>query len=189
MSQPREIYFHEDDYCQQQLLPREAAEHAQAELEKIREFSKAHRDPAGLGWTDMYIRRDGPVELRGLKISQQEIAAIVSAHLPPFGAIYTGYSTYRELCRRAAAWGRSQQCALLADWGSEGIVASIWTEFFDRGEEAILAGATAVAALGARYPLVYVDWAWGYLCEASDPGRFASLLRSKLDAIAENLKR
>ena len=35
-----EIYFHEDDYCQQQLLPREAVAYVTAELGKIDEFDE-----------------------------------------------------------------------------------------------------------------------------------------------------
>jgi hypothetical protein len=39
MSKPREIYFHEDDYCQQELLPREAAGYAETELKKAGDFA------------------------------------------------------------------------------------------------------------------------------------------------------
>jgi hypothetical protein len=49
----REIYFHEDDYCQQQLLPREASAYARAEVQKIGEFAESHRVPGGRGWTDI----------------------------------------------------------------------------------------------------------------------------------------
>ncbi len=56
MAARRAIYFHEDDYCQQQLLPRDSAADAGAELRKLGEFADAHAVPGGLGWTDIYIR-------------------------------------------------------------------------------------------------------------------------------------
>jgi hypothetical protein len=182
----REIYFHEDDYCQQELLPREAAGFAGEELKKIQAFSEAHRAPGGLGWTDLYIQHEAPVELSTLKIDREELAEIVSAFLPPFDVVYSGYSSHREHCQRTAAWGRSQQCALFADWNHDGIVGHIWAEFFEQDEVSIVAATKAVATIGTTHPLIYVDWAWGYICEVSDEHSFSSKLRSKLETIAEN---
>ena len=188
MSHQREIYFHEDDYCQQQLLPREAAAHAEAEAKKIGEFADAHRAPGGLGWTDIYIREEAPVELGALRIQKELFAETVAPFLPPFDVVYTGYSSYREPCTKTAAWGSSAQCALIADWDEQGIIANAWAEFFDPEEASIIAATGAVAALGRLHPLVYVDWAWGYTCDASDEDSFAAMLRKKLKTIAQNAK-
>lgn len=175
MSGQREIYFHEDDYCQQQILPRASSSYAAAEVKKIGEFADAHRAPGGLGWTDMHIRQDAPVELRALQINREQFGEIVSPFLPPFDVVYTGYSSYREQCVKTAAWGRSAQCALLADWDGDDVIKNVWAEFFDEDEASIVAAARAVGALGKLHPLVYVDWAWGYTCEASAEETFASI--------------
>ncbi len=188
MSKKREIYVHEDDYCQQQLLPRKAAEFAGTELKKIGDFANAHRAPDGLGWTEMYVRKKAPVELPALKIKREDFASIVSLSFPLFDAVFTGYSSYREPCNKTAAWGTTDQCALFANWDDDGIIQSIWAEFFDRDKESINAATSVVRALGVRYPLVYVDWAWGYVCEAHDSASFSSMLQSKLEAIINNLK-
>jgi len=184
----REIYFHEDDYCQQQLLPREAAAYAAAELKNIEEFADVHRAPGGFGWTDVYGRKESPVELRTLKMKKEEFAAAVSPFLPPFDVVYTGYSSHREKCRKIAAWGTLEQCALLVDWDDDGIIANAWAEFFGQEAESILAATKAVAALGNLHPLIYVDWAWGYLCDVSDEQAFSSMLHAKLETIAANAK-
>lgn len=185
----RKIYFHEDDYCQQQLLPREATAHVVAEVKKIGEFADAHRVPGGPGWTDMYVRQEAPAEIRTLKMKREDLAAVVLPFLPAFDVVYTGYSSYREQCKKTAAWGRSQQCALFADWDDDGIVANVWAELFDRDEDSIRAASKAVSVLGRVHPLVYVDWAWGYTCDASEEETFASMLRTKLQTIAENAKK
>lgn len=188
-SRPREIYFHEDDYCQQQLLPRGATAHAEAEVKKIGEFADTHRASDGLGWTDIYVRENAPVELRTLKIKKELFANIVSSFLPVFDVVYTGYSSHREQCKRTAAWGRSERCALLADWDDDGVIVNAWAEFFEQDDASVSAAAEAIAALGKLHPLVYVDWAWGYTCDASEKDAFASMLRTKLKTIADNAKR
>jgi len=128
------------------------------------------------------------MELRVLKVKKELFADIVSPFLPPFDVVYTGYSSHREQCKRTAAWGTSEQCALFADWDDEGIVANVWAEFFEQDDASILAATRAVAALGKIHPLVYVDWAWRYTCDASEQDAFASMLRTKLKRIADNAK-
>jgi hypothetical protein len=185
---PREIYFHEDDYCQQQLLPAEAIEHVEKELKNVREFAAGHRAPGGIGWTDIYVRKDAPVELRVLKITRQQFGEIVSAILPPFDIVYTGYSSHRGRCNATAAWGTSTRCAIFIDWDDADIVTNCWTEFSAQDEPSILRASQAIAALGKAHPLVYVDWAWDYVCEASNDEAFAALLREKLKTIAERIR-
>lgn len=182
----REICFHEDDYCRQQFLPKEAAAYANAELKKIEEFANAHRAPGGIGWTDIYVRKEAPVELRSLKIQKASLATAISSFLPPFDTVYTGDGNPSrwQRCERAAAWGKSSRCALFADWDDGGVV-NIWMEFFEQDEESIIAATRAAIAVGKLHPLIYVDWAWGYVCEVSDEQAFASMLRTKLKTIAE----
>ena len=188
LSRNREIYFHEDDYCQQQLLPRGAAAHVETEIGKIDDFADAHRAPGGLGWTEMYARKEAPVELRTLGIEKELFAQTVSPFLPPFDIVYTGYSSHREQCKRTAAWGRSERSALFADWDEEGVICNAWAEFFEEDEASIIAVTRAVASLGRLHALVYVDWAWSYSCDASDEDLFASTLRKKLKTIADSAK-
>lgn len=188
LSRKREIYFHEDDYCQQQLLPREATAHATSEIEKIDSFAEAHHAPGGVGWTDIYLRQEAPAQLRTFKIKREDFASLISPVLPAFDVVLTGYSSHREVCKKTAAWGISQQCSLFADWDDDGTIANVWSEFFDPAEESIRSAAKAVAALGRLHPLVFVDWAWSYTCDASEEERFAAMLRTKLETIAARAK-
>jgi hypothetical protein len=146
-SRSREIYFHEDDYCLQQLLPAEGAH-----------------------WG---------ADLRTARITKAQLDAILGPLLPPFDAVHSGYGSHRERCANTAAWGTSERCAVLADWDDAQIIRHAWGIFLDPGEEAILAAPKGVAALAELRPLVYIDWAWGYKCAASDSDAFAALLRGK----------
>lgn len=185
----REIYFHEDDYCQQELLPRDALAYAEAEVMRIADFAEAHRAPDDAGWTDMYVRPKPPVNFRALGVNKEDFDAIISPHLPPFDLVYTGYSSYRERCRKAAAWGTDQHNAIFANWDDEGIITNVWTQFFDSDEKSLLAASKAVSALGMLHSIIYVDWAWGYTCEIINGEAFASHLRAKLADIEERTKR
>jgi hypothetical protein len=86
MPDNRDIWFHEDDYCQQQLLPGqvEVVKFVQTELRKSSEFAEAHRAPGGIAWTDVYVIEDPPLKLRELKIDKEEVDVIVSGLLPRF---------------------------------------------------------------------------------------------------------
>ena len=186
MTRAREIYFHEDDFCQQQLLPIEVAESAEDEMKRMKEFANSNRHPAGVGWTGIYVRKEMPVELHMLKLPHLQIATSIAPVLPLFDEVYTGYGSHREPCKNVAAWGLSDQCALLIQSNEQGIVEHVWTEFFARESDSIDAATQAVAAIARHRPLIYVDWAWGYLCDASDEATFSLRLHNKLDAIAKN---
>jgi hypothetical protein len=185
----REIYFHEDDYCQQELLPHEALAFAEAEIKKIGEFANSHRAPDGAGWTDVYVRQKPPVNFRALGMKNEVFGDAVSPDLPPFDLVYTGYSSYRERCKKTAAWGTATHNALFADWDDDGVITNVWAQFFDSDEKSLLAASKAVAALGMLRSIIYVDWAWGYTCEIINEEALASRLRSKLADIAERTRK
>lgn len=65
----RGIFFHEDNYCQQQLLPGEIAEYVELELKRINDFSEEHRAPSGSEWTDVYVRKETPLGLPAREIT------------------------------------------------------------------------------------------------------------------------
>jgi hypothetical protein len=185
----REIYFHEDDYCQQELLPRDALGYAEVEVKKIAEFADAHRSPDDAGWTDMYVGPKPPVTFRALRMKKEDLDVAISPHLPPFDLVYTGYSSYRQRCRKAAAWGTAPHNAIFADWDDDGIIKNVWAQFFDSDQKSVLSASKAVAALGLVHSIIYVDWAWGYTCEIINGEAFASHLRAKLADIAERTKK
>src|SRR5262249_159334 len=98
--------------------------------------------------------------------------------------VYTGFGSHRQSCDTVKALGTSLECALFAEWNEAGVVTHAWASFFARDNDSIQRATKAIGAIGRFDPLIYVDWPWGYVCEASDEQKFASLLRAKLDTIA-----
>ncbi len=182
----REIYFHEDDYCQQQLLPSSKSDVISQELNKVAEFSKAHQAPEGLGWTDVYVREALDSEFGDLGMNLDTFDRCVSHFLQKFDNVFTGYSSYREVCRMTGAWGLSDSCCIFADWNDAKVVQHVWTSFFDAKDECIQICANTVKALSSQSPLIYVDWAWDYACDASNEKDFIRLLADKTTTIENN---
>ena len=53
--QERIAFFHEDDYCQREILPLAAKSFCLRQIKEINDFSQMHRAANGL-YTDIYIR-------------------------------------------------------------------------------------------------------------------------------------
>src|SRR5688572_27492443 len=122
-------WFHEDDYCQIELLPRGAAEFAKQQAAEITSFSEAHRTEDGF-WTEMYLRPDAPVSLGAFAITLAELEGQALGHLRRFARVNTGYSTHVEPAQNTAAWGDGETPLVFADSTAEGLVQHIWLPFF-----------------------------------------------------------
>ena len=99
----REAYYHEDDFCQVELLPIDNLQHCLAQMGEQQAFAAAHQ--SGAGWTDMYMRQEPPSRLVTLGITGEQLRLAVQAELPPYDAVFTGYSSYRVECRNVLAFG------------------------------------------------------------------------------------
>jgi hypothetical protein len=71
-----EVYFHEDDYCQQEILPLAALDFCRNQITEIDAFATNHQAPGGIGWTEMYMREDSPEKLSDLGITFESFRAI-----------------------------------------------------------------------------------------------------------------
>lgn len=184
----RDIYFHEDDYCQQQILPASEKSSVSDELANISEFSREYDEPNGVGWTDVYVREETGAGFDTLRITHTEFDEAILEFLPRFDNVYTGYGSYRQKCKLTGAWGTSQLCCIFADWNEDGMVQNVWTNFFDDSEDSIAHAARAVSALASHSPMVYIDWAWDYTADPSKEGDFTRLLKEKLKGITSAVK-
>ena len=119
-----ELYFHEDFYCQVELLPMSALESSTSEMGEIDAFSEAHWD--GHSWTALHIREDQTQHLLSLAVSIDAVAALLDPILEPVTHVYTGFGTHKELCKNTRAWTLPCETALLADFNATGAVEHLW---------------------------------------------------------------
>jgi hypothetical protein len=182
----QEIWFHEDDYCQQELLPLAAMGFCLRQVEQSQEFAAEHADPQGAGWTDVYVLKQPPIRLIDLSIDIDTATRIFSAYLPQTSAVTTGYASYREPCERAAAFADDLN-ALFVKWNKDRKIEAIWTQIF--AIEHLDAPITAMQELGKSYPLLYADWAWGFATAVDGSHALRERIVAKLKTIQKRLQK
>lgn len=152
-------FFHEDDYCQVELLPASACGYCLAEMGRIDEFAEAHRD--GAGFTDMYFRGDPPVPLASLGTTLSEWDAALGPLSPRFAQVLTGYSSHRELCPSVAGWGFGDGQAVFASVGEGGVVGPVWLSLYGVTAERVGQWTRLLRSVPRAADLVVADWSTG----------------------------
>jgi hypothetical protein len=151
------MFFHEDDYCQVQLVPFENHSSLMEEARKVKGF--AHSNFDGVAYKDIYVRGDERLKLSDRKIKVSEFEMMLSTSgLGRTDQVTTGYgSSHREVCANTVGYGRSD-CAILFDWKNE-TVEHVWL-FFHWGTEGLNKRRLSdlVHKIGQNYNLILMDW-------------------------------
>lgn len=165
----RNIYFHEDDYCQIEILPVQNYAFCKEEIDKINGFSAEHQVADGIGWTDVYIRNESPMTLEELKIPIEKLSASLQSVVSKFDSVYTGYSSYREACKSTLAYGDTDDVVVFYDFDKElNFVKNIWLTLDICNQAQIDSAKLILKALSGVYKFILVDWGWEFLSELED---------------------
>lgn len=164
MSEPRSLYFHEDDDSQIELLPLAAWAHCERSLAQSHDFAAAHFD--GSGYTDLMIRPDAPQSLADLGMTVEQVEAAAAARFPAYAEVSTGYSSFSAPCPMLRAWGE-HDFALFADQ-RDGRIQALWLSHERWSPEQAPAIAALLRSLPGAGELLLVDWPWGHLFALSD---------------------
>ena len=159
------IYFHEDLYCQVELLPRSAWDFCAQQIGVIADFAKAHR--AGMGYTDIYLRLDAPTALVDLKLRADDLDRLLAARLPRHRSVTTGYSTHVEPALGTVGYGQQSYC-LLVEADKEGIVKGAFLKLASLQPSELEALHGALSELARTVDLLLVDWERGVLVALAD---------------------
>ena len=184
-----EVYFHEDDYCQQELLPLAAMEFCRQQITEIDDFSAAHQAPGGMGWTDMFMREESPESLINLGISVATLRDTLTAYLPEIPVVCTGYGSHQEICKHTIGFGFDAACVVYAEWKNEDVVTNIWTGLFTPDAAELRRAVDSLQLLGRRYPLLYVDWAWSFATALDQSSSLMDRIASKVTEIARRMEK
>jgi hypothetical protein len=149
------FYYHEDFYLQIEIIPRENFDFVSSESKKISEFGESYRD--GLGFTDIYVRKDNKFKTIDKKVNSSEIFnALESAGLERIKKIQTGYSTYIEDCNSTIGYG-NKNFAILIDLESE-CVKDIYLMQYQLNDNDLELLTAALIAIGRELDFIIVDW-------------------------------
>lgn len=159
----RELFVHEDDWGQIEVLPDACAPWCGAEFERIAAFASAHRDPNGHGWTDIYIRKPPPRSLADLAIPFTEAAHLIRAHLPAFDAVMSGTFSSPEAVPRVRAYGPALNTGIVLVPDKSDDIVEMISLMLDGTDPACASVKRAAALLPTTAPLILVDWRRGGL--------------------------
>ncbi len=154
-SDARLAFFHEDDYCQIQLLPTTEEQYVAREMERLAAFVAEHRQPDGT-FDSIYIRPEPTQNLTRLKISDAVLSLSVYPYLLRFDGVVVVSDGQHQPCPTIRAWG-DDSIALFATLNKASLVSEI---FLSRTWSA--EGARRAAAVLPELPeadrLLLVDW-------------------------------
>jgi len=153
-----EIYFHEDDVGQLEILPISKWHYCEHELAAVAEHDAAHRAPGGVGWTKMYMPGAAEEPLQGLEMTATRFAELLAPHCKQFDRLESPLSDVDvELGIRRIGFGPSDAGGVVADLQGE-LVSSIWCLLpgATRDENELLAA--MLISLTRDQHLLLMDW-------------------------------
>jgi hypothetical protein len=180
----KEIYYHEDDYCQIEVLPVSNWQHCAEQMGEIQTFSEAHKAPNGMGWTQMYMRPDNPVGLSHSGIAITALRSALARVAEEYGPVYTGYSTYRELSKNTVAFCAADGAILYADHNDAGVVEHIWLTLDPTTEDQKSRALSLFMSLAEQGEFLLSDWGWCALVMLKDSGALSQYLSKRIEVFS-----
>jgi hypothetical protein len=159
----REIFLHEDDWGETEVLPAECFAWCEAELARIRDFASAHRAPEGAGWTGIYVRKPPPRPLVDLAVSFSDAATALAASLEPFDAVVSGTFSSPDVVPHVLAFGPAPNAAVVLAPDKSGAAVEMISLVLNGGDDACARVKRALAFLPTPAPLILIDWTSGTL--------------------------
>lgn len=161
----REVYFHEDDYCQIELVAAANWDFCAQQMREIHAFAEKHK--ASVGWTDVFVRSNNPISLAEVEIPRTVFINTVSAIMPRFDRVLTSYSSHATECQTTMAFGPHESCVLFAEFNPSDIASAVWFTFDLSSAEDAEISLQLCRGLSV-WPVAIADWGWLALLSPTD---------------------
>jgi hypothetical protein len=164
------FWFHEDDWGQLELEPRENLGDRQRMMAQSNAFSDAHRAPGGIGWTDVYVIPEAAQSLAIRGITVDALAAVLGASWHRVARVTTGYSSAVWDCPNAFAFRpptRKRWGTLYGSHDQAGVITDLMFTHVTRAESDVL------RVLGRHLALILVDMRQGEVIDLGDEAAIA----------------
>ena len=175
-----ELYFHEDDYCQIEMVPIENEHFVKNELDEIFNFSEKHKVADGI-YSDMYVRNNPLKELKEYEIDFIKMDKQLSNIAIKYEKVTTGYSTYVEECKNTIGY-KFNGIKIFISKDNKNIT-NIWFDFY-LNELSIAEDLYKLLKIITNdYDLIFVHWSWDFYSHV----RQDMELKNKLIEISKKL--
>ena len=175
-----EIYFHEDDYCQIEILPVENLDFCLEQAGLIDESAEAHYD--GFGYTEAFVRKENPISLHDKKISAIFFNETLSGILPvKYDEVFTGYASYRVKCEHTSAFGYDDKTVVVFYDEDDGFIINIWLDLGISQESDIALVQNFFIALSKLGDFIIADWGWCFVEKINNHEKIEQYLQNRFD--------
>lgn len=152
-----EVFFHEDDYKQIDIIPEENYFEAKASSNEIQPNKGQSSE---YGFEKCFERKPETIKLIDKKIPFSEIQEILDRYSIDFvERVNTGSGSKSELAKNIVAWGFAEHDILLEN-SEEGLVKTIFigNPHLINSQESVGNFLEALYKIGNTYNLILVDW-------------------------------
>ncbi len=144
------IFYHEDDYCQIEIVPKENQSYLLKQADNITDFSTENE------YSDIYVREENKVSLKSRKIDKTELEKLLTElETEKHTEVTTGYgSEYRVKSENTIGFGK-EYSAVYFDFENDK-VRNIWvTNLFGLNHDQVV---DVFSKIGEKWNLVLMDW-------------------------------
>jgi hypothetical protein len=174
------IYYHEDDYCQIEILPVENLSFCLEQAGLIDEFAEAHKDKDGFGYTDAFVRSENPVQLHNNKIPYEAFEKAIIKIFPKYDEVTTGYSPYQEKNIITSAFGCDENVVVFCE-EEDGVVKNIWLTLDVFTENDMELAGELFVVLSTLGDFIIADWGWSFIAEINDREKIEQYIQKRFD--------
>ena len=174
--QKRIAFYHEDDYCQKEILPLTAKDFCLKQMGEINDFSQEHQLGSGF-FTDIFIREETPHGIDELGLRSEQLNETLN-FLPLYDLVETGYSSYREESK--ATYGRGKGYGQNIFWAvnESGIVNAIWLDM-EIASITVDMWRKVLLSLGKIAPVLLADWSWSLCVDLTNSSNIEEYIEEK----------
>lgn len=155
--QKRIAFFHEDDYCQWEILPLTAKGFCMKQMGEIDDFAEEHQLAGGV-YTDMFVREDSPHGIEELSLCPEQLNEALG-FLPAYDQVETGYSSYREELKLTYGRGMEEEQNVFWSVDEAGVINALWLDIWIAPKSKDL-WKSILIALGKMASVLLADWGW-----------------------------
>ena len=144
------IFYHEDDFCQIEIVPKENLPDLIKQAENISDFTTEN------GYSDIYVREENKVSLKSKNINKSKLESLLTKlGTEKHTEITTGYgSEYRVKSENTIGFGKDYS-AIYFDFEND-YVENIWiTSPFGLNQDNL---SNVLYEIGKSWNLVLMDW-------------------------------
>ncbi len=154
------IFYHEDDFCQIEIVPKENLSDLLKQADNISDFSAEN------GYSDIYVREENKVSLKSREIDKTELEKLLTElGTEKHTEVITGYgSDYRVKSENTIGFGK-EYSAIYFDFENDK-VKNIWiTNLFGLNHDKVV---EVFSKIGEKWNLVLMDWNRSELIDLSN---------------------